>query len=119
MICAVHWRFEESNCRGHPLGLCFSRCTDGAVIANGRASETWNNMTLEGRKENSKNGFNGVFVSTDDLSGAIYDRAVKHGIQNVYLATDGWLRGPESTGILKRVGRQLQKHYPNLGYDIQ
>ncbi|CAM6126080.1 unnamed protein product [Calypogeia fissa] len=111
---SVHWRFEESNCRGHPLGLCFSRCTDGAVIANGRASETWNSMTLEGRKQNSKNGFNGVFVSQEDLSGAIYDQAVKHEMHNIYLSTDGWLRGAESAGILKWVVEDLRSKGLNV-----
>lgn len=111
---SVHWRFEESNCRGHPLGLCFSRCTDGAVIANGRASETWNSMTHEGRKQNSKNGFNGVFVSKEDVSGAIYDRAIAHGVHSVYLSTDGHLRGPESAGILKWVVEDLRNKSLNV-----
>jgi hypothetical protein len=32
---AVHWRFEETECGPHKIGLCFVRCSDGAVIDSG------------------------------------------------------------------------------------
>lgn len=118
MTCVVHWRFEETNCRGHPLGLCFRRCTDGALMSNGRASDTWNNMTLEGTEDNGKTGLQGVYVSREDVSGAIYDRAVQHGMHNVYLATDGWLRGPVSASILKWVCGQLQTNTQTKTYNV-
>lgn len=101
---AVHWRFEESRCRNrHQAGLCVARCSDGAAVDSGLHPEgkEW----FEASKvQCSRDGhFRGVALDKADILEAIYDRAQNHSLKAVYLATDGWLRGPGGTALIQYV----------------
>ncbi|BBN02907.1 hypothetical protein MPTK1_2g19180 [Marchantia polymorpha subsp. ruderalis] len=105
---SVHWRFEESNCNGHPLGLCFTRCNDGAVIGGGLKSPRF--MELPTVMENLRAGsaFHGAGLTKEDVSAAIFDKAVEQNVQHVYLSTDGWLRGTVSIENVRWVVEDLR-----------
>lgn len=109
---AVHWRFEESICKGEQLGLCFLRCGDGAVIdsglhaaARGLPSASIVPSLHTEMKTSCKRvvGSTGVMVSKQDLVAAIRDKASKENVSSVYLATDGWLRGSQAQALVKQV----------------
>lgn len=115
---AVHWRFEESICKGEQLGLCFLRCGDGAVIdsglhaaARGLPSASIVPSLHTEMKTSCKRvvGSTGVMVSKQDLVAAIRDKASKENVSSVYLATDGWLRGSQAQALVKQVVEDLRK----------
>ncbi|KAG0592638.1 hypothetical protein KC19_1G269400 [Ceratodon purpureus] len=103
---AVHWRFEETECNGHHVGLCFVRCDDGSVINSGLHPEA-----LEWRKACAyKDGhFPGVLLNKNDIIDVIQERASNHSVTNIYLATDGWMRGPDSIALVKESVESLRK----------
>jgi hypothetical protein len=103
---AVHSRFEETECRGHHIGLCFVRCDDGSVINSGLCPEVqaWGNVCPY-----ADGHFPGVLLDKDDILDVIQERALNHNVTTVYYATDGWLRGPESIALVKRSVEALRK----------
>lgn len=103
---AVHWRFEETECRGHHVGLCFVRCDDGSVINSGLRPEVqaWGNVCPY-----ADGHFPGVLLDKDDILDVIQERALNHSVTTVYFATDGWLRGPQSIALVKRSVEALRK----------
>eukprot|EP00249_Psilotum_nudum_P004205 c17746_g1_i2 orf=1078-2184(-) len=98
---AVHWRFDESTYNGHPLGLYFIRCGDGSIVDSGLhpPAREW----VQHSKRRCPGGVRGVAVATDDIIIAISDWAKKYNLHNVYLATDGWMRGTDSQLLLEEV----------------
>ena len=105
-LCVVHWRFEESLCKDHQLGLCFLRCGDGSVIDSGLHPVIKNlNMTYAFLQKEScpRDGARGVLVSKVDLIEAIYAKSIKENVSIIYLATDGWMRGPTQQALVKEV----------------
>lgn len=114
---AVHWRFEESICKGEQLGLCFLRCGDGAVIDSGLHATTLGlpfatigpSLHTEIKNACKHADGKGVMVSKKDLVTAIKDKAFKENITSVYLATDGWLRGSQSEALVTKVVDELRK----------
>lgn len=105
---AVHWRFEESNCRGHELGLCFIRCNDGSEIDSGLHPSAIEWVDLGQHKCPHDHSIRGVSVSKLDLIAAIQETAKKDKVDVVYLATDGWMRGPKELALVKEVVNQLR-----------
>ena len=101
--CAVHWRFEESECGSHQIGLCFVRCADGAVIDSGLhpVAKEW----LEAAEVqcNRDGHFRGVGINKMDVIEAIAENAANHSVKMVYLATDGWLRGSKAIELVTEV----------------
>jgi hypothetical protein len=106
---AVHWRFEESECRGHHVGLCFVRCDDGSVIDSGLhpKAQEWHKATETGCSKGSR--FRGVTLDKQDILDTIHERALNHSVHTIYLATDGWMRGAASVTLLKDVIQSLRK----------
>lgn len=104
---AVHWRFEESRCPNHQVGLCFSRCNDGSVVSSGLhpVAKEWLKASEDECNENSH--FRGVGLSKTDIIATIEERAAKHSLKTLYLATDGWIRGAEGRALLKEVRWKL------------
>jgi hypothetical protein len=105
---AVHWRFEESICSGHQLGLCFLRCGDGSVIDSGLHPDMAKNSSnisfeLVEKKSCPRDGARGVIVSKANLVAAIAAKAARENVSIVYLATDGWIRGPSERALIKQV----------------
>jgi len=121
---AVHWRFEQSECGSRNSGLCFVRCGDGALIDSGLhpAAKEW----IEMSKDQCKNRALGVGLDKFDLFNAIFDRAQNYSLKTVYLATDGWIRGPHGAALVKETVEELRnrglavvglwniKHLPNF-----
>lgn len=103
LVMAVHWRFEESECGSHQIGLCFVRCADGAVIDSGLhpVAKEW----LEAAEVqcNRDGHFRGVGINKMDVIEAIAENAANHSVKMVYLATDGWLRGPKAIELVTEV----------------
>ncbi|KAG6547250.1 hypothetical protein Mapa_011186 [Marchantia paleacea] len=106
---SVHWRFEESNCNGHPLGLCFTRCNDGAVIGGGLKSPRFMDLPTVMENLRAGSGFHGTGLTKEDVSAAIFDKAVEQHVQHIYLSTDGWLRGNVSTATVRWVVEDLRE----------
>ncbi|KAG0619965.1 hypothetical protein M758_4G178600 [Ceratodon purpureus] len=106
---AVHWRFEESECGPHNIGLCFVRCEDGSVIDTGLHAEAkeWHEAA---KVACNKNGhFRGVTLDMRDILDAIEERAANHSVKTIYFATDGWLRGPQGIRLVKEVVHSLRR----------
>ncbi len=103
---AVHWRFEQSECGSRNSGLCFVRCGDGALIDSGLHPDAkeW----IEMSKDQCKNHALGVGLDKFDLFNAIFDRAQNYSLKTVYLATDGWIRGPPGAALVKEVPNNVQ-----------
>lgn len=103
---AVHWRFEESNCKGHELGLCFTRCRDGAVIDSGLhpAGVEW---VAELSKQKCK--LRGVLLTKEDIVAAIREKAKKENVDLIYIATDGWMRGKRPLKLVQEVVNKLRR----------
>ena len=56
------------------------------------------------QKENCpRDGARGVVVSKVDLIEAIYVKSIKENVSTIYLATDGWMRGPTQQALVKEV----------------
>ncbi|KAL3696172.1 hypothetical protein R1sor_010248 [Riccia sorocarpa] len=106
---SVHWRFEESRCRGHRLGLCFRRCRDGAVVGGGLKSERYVELPLVTDHFDLGAGFHGAGLTREDIAAAIFDKAAEEGVQSVYLSTDGWLRDDESRATIAWVVEEIRK----------
>jgi hypothetical protein len=106
---AVHWRFEESECRGQHVGLCFVRCEDGSVIDSGLHpdAQIWRKATETKCDKNTR--FRGIQLNKEDIIDTIHERALNHSIKAIYLATDGWMRGTRSVALLKEVIESLRK----------
>ncbi|XP_024403021.1 uncharacterized protein [Physcomitrium patens] len=106
---AVHWRFEESSCPRHQIGLCFSRCKDGSIIDTNfhPFAKEWVKMSED--ECNTAGHFRGVGLSKLDIIATIEQRAANHSINTVYLATDGWTRGPEGLALIKESILLLRK----------
>jgi len=104
---AVHWRFEESECGPHKLGLCFVRCSDGAVIDSGLHPDAkeWIGLSIDQCKGNghASGHFRGVGLDKFDVFDAIFDHAQKNNVKTVYLATDGWIRGEQGVALVQEV----------------
>ncbi|KAG0600085.1 hypothetical protein M758_11G006300 [Ceratodon purpureus] len=111
---AVHWRFEESRCSNHQVGLCFSRCKDGSVVSSGLhpAAKEWLKTSQDECNENGH--FRGVGLSKADIIATIKERAAKHSLSTLYLATDGWIRGAESLALLMEVVLSLRRRGLNV-----
>ena len=103
---AIHWRFEETECRGHHVGLCFVRCDDGSVINSGLRPEVqaWSNVCPY-----ADGHFPGVLLGKDDILDVIQERALNHSVTTMYFATDGRLHRPESITLVKRSVEALRK----------
>ncbi|XP_057874117.2 uncharacterized protein LOC131080036 isoform X2 [Cryptomeria japonica] len=101
----VHWRFEESNCKNHDLGLCFVRCGDGSIISSGLHFMKW-----------KKHHWNcmGIITTMEDIVAAILEKAKEQSVDSVYLATDGWIRGHKAQMLLAKVIRALRKERINV-----
>ncbi|KAL3696171.1 hypothetical protein R1sor_010247 [Riccia sorocarpa] len=106
---SVHWRFEESFCRGHRLGLCFSRCRDGALVGGGLKSERYVELPLVTDHFTARAGFHGAGLTREDIAAAIFDKAAEERVQSVYLSTDGWLRDDESRATVAWVVEEIRK----------
>ncbi|MCO5603004.1 hypothetical protein L7F22_057146 [Adiantum nelumboides] len=112
---AVHWRFEESLCRGEELGLCFLRCGDGAVISSGLHATTLG-LHLAAKRGKEQLGSSckrmvdstWVMLSKQDLVVAIVDKALKENVSSVYIATDGWMRGSHAQNLLREVVNKVR-----------
>jgi hypothetical protein len=100
---AVHWRFEETECGPHKIGLCFVRCSDGAVVDSGLHphAKEWIGVSIDQCKHAGH--FRGVGLDKFDVFDAIFDRAQNYSLKTVYLATDGWIRGEEGVMLVKEV----------------
>ncbi|CAM6129305.1 unnamed protein product [Calypogeia fissa] len=107
---AVHWRFEESLCRGEDMGSCFLRCGDGAIINTGLhpSAKEWIASSAK------QCHFHAVKVTEEDVVGAIYDRAIERNLSTVYLATDGWVRGQEGILRIRKVVEMLRARNMNV-----
>ncbi|XP_073393806.1 uncharacterized protein [Physcomitrium patens] len=106
---AVHWRFEESECGPHNIGLCFVRCQDGSVIDTGLRSEA-NEWHEASQIQCNRDGhFRGVTLDRNDILDAIQDRALNHSVNTIYFATDGWMRGPQGVALVKEIVESLRK----------
>eukprot|EP00850_Spirogloea_muscicola_P002716 SM000010S04354 [mRNA] locus=s10:1095085:1106203:+ [translate_table: standard] len=108
---AVHWRFDERPCGNVSIGLCFARCEDGAN-PNDPNLETgvheWTDLVSHGgciKGSHSK----GVHVALGDVTAALLDEAAANSLQAMYIATDGWLRGPDGCRILGLVINELRQ----------
>ncbi|XP_057874115.1 uncharacterized protein LOC131080035 [Cryptomeria japonica] len=101
----VHWRFEEASCRNSDLGLCFVRCRDGSIISSGLHFMQW--------KTNPANCV-GVITTMEDIVAAILEKAKEQNVESVYLATDGWIRGPKAQMLLANVIRALRTEGINV-----
>eukprot|EP01018_Ginkgo_biloba_P014535 Gb_17634 [translate_table: standard] len=99
----VHWRFEESNCRGHDLGLCFVRCGDGSIVSSGLRSAARRDWNKQAKKCSSESKYRGVVVKKQDIINAILEKAREQNVSNVYLATDGWIRGSHEQILVAEV----------------
>lgn len=99
----MHWRFEESQCKEYPIGLCFVRCSDGAIVDSGLhpLAKQW--LKSEDTGFCRHKGFIGVGLHKMDLIDAIEERAKNHSFNTVYLATDGWMRGADGVTLLTEV----------------
>jgi hypothetical protein len=90
-------------CSSLEIGLCFVRCADGAVIDSGLhpVAKEW----LEAAEVqcNRDGHFRGVGINKMDVIEAIAENAANHSVKMVYLATDGWLRGPKAIGLVTEV----------------
>jgi hypothetical protein len=79
------------------------RCADGAVIDSGLhpVAKEW----LEAAEVqcNRDGHFRGVGINKMDVIEAIAENAANHSVKMVYLATDGWLRGPKAIGLVTEV----------------
>ncbi len=51
-----------------------------------------------------------------DLFNAIFDRAQNYSLKTVYLATDGWIRGPHGAALVKEVPNNVQMKWEGLGF---
>lgn len=82
------------------------RCDDGSVINSGLHPEVqaW-------RKACAYRGghFPGVLLDKNDIIDIIQERASNHSVTNIYLATDGWMRGPDSIALVKEIVESLRK----------
>lgn len=47
--------------------------------------------------------FLGVGLSKLDIVATVEDRIAKHNLTSVYMATDGWIRGPEGLALVNEV----------------
>eukprot|EP01018_Ginkgo_biloba_P014531 Gb_25116 [translate_table: standard] len=103
---SVHWRFEESNCKGHDLGLCFVRCGDGSIVSSGLHSVARLDWSKEARHCSSL--LRGVLVTKQDMISAILEKVREQHVSNVYLATDGWIRGSHEQMLVAEVVRTLR-----------
>lgn len=106
---AVHWRFEESECGKHNIGLCFVRCEDGSVIDTGLHAEAkeWHDAAKVAC--NRDGHFRGVTLDVRDILDAIQERAASHSVTTIYFATDGWMRGPHGARLVKEVVASLRR----------
>ena len=71
------------------------------------------NMTYAFLQKEScpRDGARGVLVSKVDLIEAIYMKSIKENVSIIYLATDGWMRGPTQQALVKEVTSLLiSKH---------
>lgn len=50
-----------------------------------------------------KSHFRGVGLSKKDIIATIEERAAKHNLSTIYMATDGWIRGAEGLALVKEV----------------
>lgn len=100
---AVHWRFEESSCAKHSIGLCFLRCTDGSVIATGLRPHSKASLKMPMTKCRKGTQFRAIGLSKMDIVSAIEDRAANHSLSTIYMATDGWIRGTKGLALVKEV----------------
>ncbi|CAK9214065.1 unnamed protein product [Sphagnum troendelagicum] len=109
---AVHWRFEESECGPHKLGLCFVRCSDGAVIDSGLHpnAKEWIGLSIDQCRGNghASGHFRGVGLDKFDVFDAIFDHAQKNNVKTVYLATDGWIRGEKGVALVQEAVEELR-----------
>eukprot|EP01018_Ginkgo_biloba_P014570 Gb_29917 [translate_table: standard] len=103
---AIHWRFEESNCKGHDLGLCFVRCGDGSIVSSGLHSVAMLDWSKKARHCSSL--IRGVLVRKQDMISAILEKVREQNVSNVYLATDGWIRGSHEQMLVAEVVRTLR-----------
>lgn len=106
---AVHWRFEESECAAHHVGLCFVRCDDGSVINSGLHPEAKEWIKAAETPCNRDGHFRGVILHQKDIIEAIEERASNHSVNTIYLATDGWMRGHHSISLLTEIVESLRK----------
>lgn len=106
---AVHWRFEETICKGLTLGLCFYRCNNGANQADPltppRAPQ-WAAHKRHGCPKGSRHA--GVIAAEEDMIAAMADAALEGGVRAIYIATDGHIRGEGGCAILATVIKGLR-----------
>ena len=57
--------------------------------------------------------FRGVGLSKMDIIATIEERAAKHNLNTVYMATDGWIRGVEGLALVKEVRGGALSPKPN------
>ncbi|KAH7284033.1 hypothetical protein KP509_34G036600 [Ceratopteris richardii] len=132
---AVHWRFEESLCKGTEagekvggVGLCFLRCGDAAVIDSGLHAEamglpaltkaTLRSSVTDGDPHETDHTIHQtcrhlpdttqVTISKTDLIAAILEKASTENVSSVYIATDGWLRGQRAQTLVKEVVQDIR-----------
>ena len=67
------------------------------------AAKEWLKTSQDECNENGH--FRGVGLSKADIIATIKERAAKHSLSTLYLATDGWIRGAESLALLKEVSK--------------
>ncbi|CAN5950885.1 unnamed protein product [Sphagnum jensenii] len=63
---------------------------------------------IEMSKDQCKNRALGVGLDKFDLFNAIFDRAQNYSLKTVYLATDGWIRGPHGAALVKETVEELR-----------